>query len=707
MANDFSVLSEDGAWCWFADPRAIYYEGEKNQSYFSWVSSQGDIVVASYNHDTFEYNEKIIHPKLEIDDHDVPALFIRDDGHIVVFYSKHQAAGPMQRVISTKPEDISSFSEAYTWGSNVSYPNPFKMGGDIALIYRGLNWHPTIAVSKDDGVSFTDIKQLVLNGGDRPYARYCQSGDGAIHVAVTTGHPRNEAKNQIFYFKLKDNKFYRADGSLIKEFNTGIDLGGKGNNTGVGSEAEIVYDGVSNGRAWVWDMTLDPETQNPVIVYASMPTESDHRYNYAYWDNGDWINKEITKAGKWFPQTPPGTTEREPHYSGGISMDYSNPWLVYLSKEVNAVFEIFKYETKDKGDTWEITAITENTPADIVNVRPIVPRNHNEGDFDVLWMRGKYRYYYQDFNTAVVFQMKNRTDKVTNIELDATEIKLNIGGVHKLKAKLYPLISNTQLRWTSSDNTVATVENGLVTSHGIGEAEISATTVNGLTATCTVNVTEIEYFTAAFFDFGLENSPVASAAIQVTENTLIQGSSFGWLSPVMARNRSSGNAERRDFNMNSTPAVFKVYVENGLYNVSVLQGDADYMHDKMRIKVNNEIKVSEVTAAKGQFITSNFEVNVDNNEMNFEFSRHGTDPNWVVNSIRFEKNSTSVQDIDELIFLPGTLVKIFDSQGKFIVEKEWDNSNFKYSIESLHLPKGIYFLQAQLINDKFVKKIIL
>ena len=49
--------------------------------------------------------------------------------------------------------------------------------------------------------------------------------------------------------------------------------------------------------------------------------------------------------------------------------------------------------------------------------------------------------------------------------------------------------TETTVMWSSSDETVATVdENGVVTAVGPGTATITATTLNGLTATCEVTV---------------------------------------------------------------------------------------------------------------------------------------------------------------------------------------------------------------------------
>jgi len=399
QAKTIDTVTVDGAWCWFNDPRAIYYKGTKEQTYFSWVTQQGNIVVASYNHATKEYVEKVIQANYEADDHDNPALFFRKDGRIVIYYSKHTTA-PAHRWISTNPEDITSWGTDYQFGVNVTYPFPFQVRDSIFVMYRGLNWHPTLIISNDDGATMGTPMQLISGGGARPYARYCQDKTGAIHMAFTTGHPRDVANNKIYYAKFQNGKFYRADGTLIKDFGWGtspldIDAG----------EPETVYDGTSFGKGWIWDIAVD-SLNRPVMVYASFPTDTDHQYHYARWNGSAWVKTHLTNAGKWFPQTPAGTTEPEPNYSGGINMDPNNPNVVYLSKQVKSSFEIFKFTTRDNGLNWDSVAITWNTPSDLVNVRPIVPRNHKPGFFDVLWLKGKYvNYASGKYYTSVVTAM--------------------------------------------------------------------------------------------------------------------------------------------------------------------------------------------------------------------------------------------------------------------------------------------------------------
>ncbi len=86
---NISELSADGAWCWFSDPRAVYYEGQYKRTYIGWITSTGDVMIGFYDHVTKEIKTKVIHSKLQIDDHDCPSILFRTDDRIMVFYSKH------------------------------------------------------------------------------------------------------------------------------------------------------------------------------------------------------------------------------------------------------------------------------------------------------------------------------------------------------------------------------------------------------------------------------------------------------------------------------------------------------------------------------------------------------------------------------------------------------------------------------------------
>jgi hypothetical protein len=688
--NPIDTLTPDGAWCWFADPRALYFEGEKEQTYFSWVTNAGDIVIAAYDHTTGVFQQNTLSEKLQADDHANPAIFIRPDRRVILFYSKHFDT-VMRYRISVNPEDISQFGEEKTFGNNVTYPYPFQVGSDIVILYRGdADWHPTMAVSHDNGVTFGTPQKFIVGGGQRPYTRFCQGPDGAIHCAFTTGHPRNESSNKIYYACYKNGAFYRADGTLIKNY-----TGSSSALNITSNEAETVYN-AANGKGWIWDIAIDG-SGNPVLVYAAFPSDTQHDYYYARWNGTRWENNFIVTSGSWFPQTPAGASEPEPNYSGGLFLDGDNPSVVYLSKQVNGVFEIFKYTTSDRGKTWVTEAITENTPAGLLNVRPIVPRNHKPGYFDVIWMRGTYTFYAnREYHTSLVYKRGVTADNIESIELSETSIRLLEGTGKQLSATFTPfLTADKTLQWQSSDETAATVENGYVYALNKGSALITATAANDVSAVCEVIVTEPAYIENAFFDFGAAASPVAAGAIRVSDATLLNDS-YGWMGAVATRDRgASQNDEERDFNMAGSPTVFRVYVPNGDYHITLKQGDKDYMHDKMTVKVNDEVKLQDITAAAGQILTNSFDVTVSGKKLDFEFSRNGSDPNWVVNSLKIEKKQgTGVQasiGIDNFS-RQAMEISLSDLNGKVLYRNKSGGTNIGNFLSGKNLMKGVYLI---------------
>ena len=84
------------------------------------------------------------------------------------------------------------------------------------------------------------------------------------------------------------------------------------------------------------------------------------------------------------------------------------------------------------------------------------------------------------------------TVSVTGVKLDQTSLSLTVGGTGTLNATVQPdNATNKAVTWSSSNETVATVENGVITAVGAGTADITVTTQDGQkTAVCAVTVTQ-------------------------------------------------------------------------------------------------------------------------------------------------------------------------------------------------------------------------
>lgn len=391
----------DGAWCWFADPRAIW-DGQDILA--GAVTQSGDITATFYNPKSATQDTIVLAKDFEKDDHDNPAFLSLPDGRLAAFYSKH--SGPdlfMATTVSaanhrawTTPVTINLNDAAYQGPVGAinlyTYPNPQLLAEErnrIYLFWRGMNWKPTFSYSDDLGATWSTGQILVTSPGDnprsRPYVKVAGDGRSRIHIAFTDGHPRNEPTNSIYYMRYEHGAFRNASGEEIADVRH-VPIQPE--------QADVVYDGKSEGvRAWIWDVAQDAKG-NPVITYSRLPSEGAHFYRYAHWNGRRWVDRPITPGGKWFPQTPEGTREPEPHYSGGVVLDHHDPRFVYVSRPVGERFEIERWFSSDGGDTWSHVALTSNSDSD--NVRPVVIRGDRpEGSGpNALWMNSlRYRHY--------------------------------------------------------------------------------------------------------------------------------------------------------------------------------------------------------------------------------------------------------------------------------------------------------------------------
>jgi hypothetical protein len=386
-----------GGWSWFGDPRAVFHAGAHRRSYIGWNDTDGSIQVASYDHDTGQQVIATLKARFQIDDHDTPSILVRRDGRLMVFWSAH--AGPhMYYRTSLRPEDVTAWGAEHTMATNTpgtrgyTYPNPVQLsaeGNRIYLFWRGGNFNPTMSTSNDNGATWSAARTLISNPGHRPYIKFASNDRDTIAMAFTEAHPR-DLQTSIYYAEYRAGALHRADGSTIASIAAPI----------TPAQAEKVYDAAANGaKAWVHDVALDAQG-HPVIVYATFPTDADHRYHYARWDGARWNDTEITRAGGSMNLDP-----NEPNYSGGITLDHEDPSVVYLSRQVNGVFEVEVWTTPDGGASWSSRPLTSGSARG--NYRPLSPRGERGEDLDVVWMHGGYPSFTK-FQTGLATQLHTR-----------------------------------------------------------------------------------------------------------------------------------------------------------------------------------------------------------------------------------------------------------------------------------------------------------
>ncbi len=371
-----------GSWCWFADPRAIRVIGQYDQTFVGWIDWHGAITIGAYDARFGIIRAHVVGYQFR-DDHSSPSILVEPDKRLTVFWSGHN--GPRMNYRTTlRPEDITSWGpkrnvrSRLPGGRGFTYPNPELLPAEhnrLYLFWRGSNWGQDYATRSIDG-RWSPAHKLIDNPGERPYVKVDSNGYDRIALAFTDGHPR-EMTTSIYYMSYRHGWLWTPAGRRIARIGHGPVLP---------RQASLVYNGpAAHASGWVWDVALDHHGR-PVIVYATFPSSGDHEYWYARFDGHRWVNHFLTFGG---PTISPGTIERE--YSGGLSLDHSDPSTLYMSRKVGGWFEIERWTTSNGGASWHHTTVVR-TPG-VNNVRPVVPRGPDGGSIKLLWLHGDYRSY--------------------------------------------------------------------------------------------------------------------------------------------------------------------------------------------------------------------------------------------------------------------------------------------------------------------------
>jgi hypothetical protein len=394
-------LTPKGAWCWFADPRALHHKndaGTINSSYIGYIDVHGNIKASQINFLTGKTQEVLIRSYFQPDDHNNPTFLILPDDRVMIFYSRHTDEACFYYRISQQPGDITTLGPEIRLATshNTTYPSPFILSDDptgIYLAWRGINWHPTIArLSMPDSVDRVQFTwgphQLVQSTAARPYAKYTSNGKDKIFMTYTTGHPDNENPNYV-YFNAIDIKTKQLQDIKGKTLST---IGNAIHNVSATSayfnaNPDAVVENASY-RNWVWQTTIDA-VGRPVIALVRISADKlSHHYYYARWNGTSWQRTFVADGGGKFHQT----SGLELCYSGGMAIDDTNPSLLYCSQPVAGLYgtryEIVKYQIDEDGKVAGSEAITRNSRLN--NSRPYIVQNAGTSPLKLSWMNGNY-----------------------------------------------------------------------------------------------------------------------------------------------------------------------------------------------------------------------------------------------------------------------------------------------------------------------------
>jgi len=407
-----NVVAQEGAWCWFADPRALHYEnpaGTINATYIGYIDVHGNVKATQYDWLSGRKTDVLVRSCFQPDDHNNPTFIVLPDERVMIFYTRHTDEAKIWYRISRRPGDITALGEEkyLATANNTTYPSPFILSDDpehIYLCWRGINWHPTLArltmPDADDNCRFDfGPKQIVQSTGARPYAKYQSNGKDKIYLAYTTGHPDNEMPDWLYFNVIDINKgngpiLRDLNGKELKKVADGVFNVSK-TDAYASSYPKTIVDNSANIRNWVWQIALDRE-ERPVIAYPHIDdAKTSHVYWYARWTGTEWRRTWVQYAGHAFHQN---WNQTERCYSGGMALDPDNINDLYLSIPTkdgtynkDGVYEIWKYTIDDAGKVAQSQQITMNSPKN--NARPFVIPGSKSAKLRLAWMQGDYYYW--------------------------------------------------------------------------------------------------------------------------------------------------------------------------------------------------------------------------------------------------------------------------------------------------------------------------
>lgn len=425
--SKLTIFNDNGAWCWYQDPRVLHDPANDTLLISSVACSDGidgearggDVDVVTYDLKRNAATRFVLHHGLQPqDDHNAAALMIRPDGKYLAMYSRHNQDSFTYRRISIRPHDASEWGpeQTFDWTpffkdvdprNHVTYNNLFYLSAERRTydFCRAVNTDPTILISSDQGDTWSFGGKLLTNsrvGYVNGYTKYVSNGVDRIDFITTDHHPR-DYNNSIYHGFVQGGKLHRTDGAVIDENVFDKDGQPQTKLTKVFA-ADSVFGNDMMTHAWTVCLHRDPAGKLFALITSranDIPENStfaDHRLFYAWLDGTAWRVHEVAKLG-------PCLWSAEQDYTGIGDIDPMNLNVVYVSTPIDprdgkvlTVHEIFKGVTTDGGKSWRWTALTSDSSAD--NLRPIVCA-WGSSSRAILWFRGTMSRS-QHYNGAIV-----------------------------------------------------------------------------------------------------------------------------------------------------------------------------------------------------------------------------------------------------------------------------------------------------------------
>ena len=309
-------------------------------------------------------------------------------------------------------------------------------------------------------------------------------------------------------------------------------------NTGVATVSNGTVTAVAEGTA-----TITAKTSNGKTATATVTVEGK---KMTYIDNGVYFEK----PSGW------GSTINAYIYGGASETQITGTWPGKPMKEVGDGIYAYEFTT------------------DLTNVKVIFNDGSNQAPGS---QQPGFEFKNKGLYTSNGFQkiVEPQQDvEVTSVSVSPASASVKVGATTTLSATVSPSnATNKAVTWTSSNTSVATVSNGVVTGVAKGTATITVTTSNGKTAKATVTVTKDDDPTPTL----VNNSTISATSVTLGNTVTVKGAASGGVSPYKyavyyKASTSSTWSTQQDFA--STTSVSIKFAGTGTKNVCVKVKDS-------------------------------------------------------------------------------------------------------------------------------------
>ena len=307
--------------------------------------------------------------KAGTDDHNAPAVFVRNDGHIIVAYAGgHNTDRYMHIRHSSSLENIEHFEDEvlYESWSDTCYAQIFEYSNALYIFYRRQNNKWMYIKSTDGGYTWQD-EVMVIDANIQYYCKVTPTTtDGVLRLVMYSNPTEPDPRIRMGFIHLDTGKIYNADNST--------ELG----TTDIPYTSFSVLWELDNPSAKPYQRLFDVAITAPGstrILYAQFSDDASGDAIYTMYDNGSKV-----------AICPAGTAIWVPKYQCGCAFINPNKIVVAYNADGKDYITLWDYENGVFTKT--ITIYDEPTGTlPIRNARPIVDIT---GDY-ILWHRGYYR----------------------------------------------------------------------------------------------------------------------------------------------------------------------------------------------------------------------------------------------------------------------------------------------------------------------------